>query len=171
MSDFRDSSSGSGRMSRRGFVVGLSLAGMAALVSCAGGAAAPATSTGSTAGGAAAPTASTGSTAGSTPASASNPTTITMTNDNKFSPSTLTVAKGATVTFDNSSTMVHSATDDPSKAVNKADAQLPDGAQPWDSGLIQPGQKWTHTFDVAGTYKFFCVPHETLGMLGTITVQ
>jgi plastocyanin len=94
-----------------------------------------------------------------------------MTNDNKFDPAQVTVAKGTAVTWQNASTMVHSATDDPSKAVNKSDAALPSGAQPWDSGLLQPGQSWSHTFDVAGTYSYFCVPHETLGMVGKITVQ
>ena len=29
----------------------------------------------------------------------------------------------------------------------------------------------TFTFDTAGTYEIICVPHEALGMVGTITVQ
>jgi plastocyanin len=147
----RDQAVERARLPRRAFLVGIGLAGATALVACGGGASAPAAS-GSGASSAAAPT-------------------IQMTNDNKFSPATLTVPKGATVTFQNASTMVHTATDDPAKAVNKSDAVLPEGAQPWDSGLIQPGQSWTHTFDVVGSYSFFCIPHETLGMLGKITVQ
>lgn len=97
-------------------------------------------------------------------------TTVQMTDALKFDPATLTSPRGSTVTLRNTSQTVHTVTDDPSKAANKADAELPAGAQPWDSGLLNPGQTFTHTFDVPGTYKYFCTPHETLGMLGTIIV-
>lgn len=173
MNDLRESLNERRRTTRRGFLVITGLVGAAALIACSSSAATPTVSSGSapkatpnSGGSAATPT-----TSGSTSSAGSAASTITMTDDNKFSPATLSVAKGTTVTFNNTSQMIHSATDDPTKAANKPDAQLPDGAPPWDSGLLQPGQTWTHTFDVAGTYKFFCVPHETLGMLGTITVQ
>jgi plastocyanin len=94
-----------------------------------------------------------------------------MTDANKFEPASVTIAKGGSVTWTNTSTMPHSVTDDPAKASNKADAQLPSGAPAWDSSLLQPSQTYSHTFDVAGTYKYFCVPHEALGMLGTVIVQ
>jgi plastocyanin len=55
-------------------------------------------------------------------------------------------------------------------AANKADAALPSGAQAWNSGDINPGQTFTHTFDTPGTYKYFCIPHEVAGMTGTIVV-
>jgi plastocyanin len=29
----------------------------------------------------------------------------------------------------------------------------------WDSGLIPPGEKWTHTFDKPGEYRYHCEPH------------
>ena len=32
-------------------------------------------------------------------------------------------------------------------------------------------QRITITFDKAGTYKIICIPHETLGMIGEITVE
>jgi plastocyanin len=96
--------------------------------------------------------------------------TVTMTDTLRFEPATLTVAKGTTVTWSNTSSMEHTVTDDPAVAVNKADAALPSGAQPWNSGTISPGQTFQHTFDTPGTYKYFCMPHETAGMLGTITV-
>lgn len=31
--------------------------------------------------------------------------------------------------------------------------------------------RFSFTFDRAGTYKLVCIPHESLGMIGTITVQ
>ncbi len=157
MSNFSISSPDLRRRSRRGFLTGLAIAGISTLAACSSG--------GSSGGGAATTPASSGSSGGS-----ANAVTVTMTNDNKFDPATVTIPRGGTVTWSNTSTMAHSATDDPAKAANKANAQLPPGAQPWDSGLLNPGQTWSHTFDVAGTYKYFCVPHESLGMVGTINV-
>jgi plastocyanin len=93
-----------------------------------------------------------------------------MTDALRFEPANLTVAKGTTVIWRNSSQTVHTVTDDPGKASNKADAALPSGAQAWDSGNLNPGQMFSHTFDTPGTYKYFCIPHEAAGMTGTIVV-
>jgi plastocyanin len=64
----------------------------------------------------------------------------------------------------------HTITTDQSKAANTSDASVPSGAQPWDSGFVNGGQSYSHTFDVPGTYRYFCLPHESLGMVGTIVV-
>lgn len=96
--------------------------------------------------------------------------TVTMTDQLKFEPADLTIAKGTTVTWKNSGQLPHTATDDPGKAIDKAHAALPSGAQPWDSGNVNVGQSWSHTFDVPGKYAYFCIPHEAAGMIGTITV-
>lgn len=141
-----------GRLTRRGLLGGMVLGSAAALVACSGGASAPAAS---------APPAG----------AASSAATVKMTDTNLFDPATVTITKGGTVTWTNSSSMVHSVTDDPAKAANKADAVLPAGAAAWDSGLLNAAATFTHKFDVAGTYKYFCIPHESLGMLGTIIVQ
>jgi plastocyanin len=95
---------------------------------------------------------------------------VEMTNALQFQPAQLTVPRGTTVTWVNSSSVQHTVTDDPSKAVNPADAQLPSGVQPWDSGNVDAGKTYQHTFDVPGTYKYFCMPHESAGMIGTIVV-
>ena len=29
----------------------------------------------------------------------------------------------------------------------------------FDSGLIQPGDKWSYTFTAPGTFDYFCTPH------------
>jgi plastocyanin len=97
--------------------------------------------------------------------------TVQLTDALKFDPPTLTVPKGATVTWRNTSQLVHTVTDDPSKAANSADAQLPGGVQAWDSDDLNPGQSYSHTFDTPGTYQSFCQPHETAGMVGTIVVS
>jgi plastocyanin len=95
---------------------------------------------------------------------------VSMTDALRFEPASLTIAKGTTVTWRNSSQTIHTVTDEPTKASNKADAALPSGAQPWDSGNLNPGQTFSHTFDTPGTYKYFCIPHEMAGMTGTIVV-
>jgi plastocyanin len=97
-------------------------------------------------------------------------TTVQLIDTLRFEPASLTVTRGTTVTWRNTGQVVHTVTDDPAKAANPVDAQLPSGAQPWDSGNLNPGQTFSHTFDVPGTYKYFCQPHEAAGMLGTINV-
>lgn len=98
-------------------------------------------------------------------------TTVNMTDALKFEPASVTIKKGETVTWKNTGSLVHTATCDPSKAANPADVNLPSGAQPWNSGDVAAGKSWSHKFDVAGTYKYFCIPHESGGMIGTVTVQ
>ncbi|MGH2467646.1 MAG: cupredoxin domain-containing protein [Candidatus Limnocylindrales bacterium] len=97
-------------------------------------------------------------------------TTVKMTDALKFDPATISIKVGDTVHWDNAASISHSSTDDPSKAATASDAKLPSGAQPWDSGLLNPGQTFDHQFTVAGQYDYFCIPHESAGMLGHITV-
>lgn len=73
--------------------------------------------------------------------------------DNAFSPSNLTVRVGSTVTWVNDGAAIHTATD-------------ANGG--FDSGLINPGGRFSHRFDRAGTYRYTCIVHP--GMAGTITV-
>ncbi len=171
---------GQEKLGRRGFLAGLTLVGASALVACSSGGGSASSSSDNSAATAAAKVSSglnaqakavqSVSTAASGGQS-SGGTTVKMTDQNTFDPATVTISKGGTVTWQNASSTVHSATFDPSKAVNKADVQLPSGVQPFDSGLLQPGQSWSHTFSDAGTYKYTCIPHETLGMHGTVVVQ
>ena len=71
-----------------------------------------------------------------------------------FSPATLTVVVGTTVTWVNRSTFVHSvALADPRHTA---------------SGLLEPGQSFSVTFDTPGVFRFTCSPHP--GMEGAITV-
>ncbi|MFB6072779.1 MAG: plastocyanin/azurin family copper-binding protein [Halobacterium sp.] len=38
-------------------------------------------------------------------------------------------------------------------------------------GIVSPGQTYEHTFEVPGTYLYFCIPHESAGMLGKVVVS
>lgn len=92
-----------------------------------------------------------------------------------FDPPSVTIKLGQTITWENTSQMVHTATCDPAQnPVEKSHPeyiQLPPGAKPWGSPMLQPGDSFSHTFTVAGEYKYICIPHVLSGMLGTITVE
>lgn len=75
-----------------------------------------------------------------------------------FSPATLTVAKGAKVTFDNQDSATHTVSSGANRTKDgKFDAQL--------SG----GTETQVTFDTTGTFAYFCQFHA--GMVATIVVN
>lgn len=162
MSRSRSMTDGPERLGRRGFLAGLALVSVGALAACSSGGGQPSSSGNSTP--------ASGTSGGGASASSSS-ATVKMTDQNKFDPDSVTISKGGTVTWQNASSTVHTATFDPSKVANKQDVSLPSGVQPFDSGLIQAGQSWSHTFTDAGTYHYTCIPHESVGMHGTVIVQ
>ena len=87
--------------------------------------------------------------------SASQTVTIKM-RDYDFQPQKITVQAGTTVEWINIGKHVHTVTDEDSA---------------WDSGDLRTGEKFTRRFDQKGTYKYVCVPHEEIGMTGTIIVN
>lgn len=72
-----------------------------------------------------------------------------------FSPPSLTVKAGSTVTWTN---------DDPSPTIHTATAD--DGS--FTTGNIEPGKSGSHTFNTPGTYAYHCAIHNY--MKATITV-
>ena len=89
---------------------------------------------------------------GATPAPPSG-YTVVMKND-AYSPTSLTVPVGATVTFVNQDDDAHTVT----------------STNGWfDSKGLDSSGVWRHTFSKAGTYKYFCELHPF--MKGTIVVK
>src|ERR671921_1348752 len=78
--------------------------------------------------------------------------------DNFFDPANITVEPGTTVTWVQSGNNPHTTTSY-------------DGL--WDSGMIEGGSGGTfsYTFEEPGRYDYFCIPHESLGMVGSVTVS
>ena len=74
--------------------------------------------------------------------------------DFTFSPGTITVNQGDTVTWVNNGPTPHSATSS-------------NGA--FDTGIFSKGQSRSHTFSEAGTFAYICTPHPF--MKGTVVVQ
>ena len=80
--------------------------------------------------------------------------------DGCFIPNTVTIDIGGTVTWENNDTAAHtstggSATDGPSGV--------------FDSSLIMAGSSFSHTFEDAGTFDYFCMVHPW--MEGTVIVE
>jgi hypothetical protein len=78
--------------------------------------------------------------------------------DFSFSPGTLTISVGDTVTWTN-----NSSSDTPHTSTSDTGA--------WDSGTVNVGQSFSHTFASAGTFPYHCSFHQAQGMVGTIVVQ
>lgn len=85
-----------------------------------------------------------------------------------FDPVGLSVEPGDTVTWINESG-AHSATSYSPEHSRATVRRVPEGADPWDSEVISEiGGTYEYTFEVPGTYDYYCIPHKTLGMVGRI---
>ncbi|QLG63865.1 plastocyanin/azurin family copper-binding protein [Halorarum salinum] len=81
---------------------------------------------------------------------------------NVYDPVGLYVEPGATVVWELESG-VHSST--------SYEDRIPEGAEPWDTGIVsEPGATVSRTFEVEGTYDYYCLPHRANGMVGRIVV-
>jgi plastocyanin len=96
---------------------------------------------------------------------------VGMTNTMTYTPDTVRVEVGETVRWENSSAVMHTVTADPDEAFKDESVMLPDGASSFHSGNLNPKETFEYTFEVAGTYRYFCVPHEAVGMRGTVVVE
>jgi len=96
---------------------------------------------------------------------------VAMTAGLTFQPARVSIKVGKKVKWSNSSPYIHTVTADPDKAFQPEHVTLPPGAEPFDSGSIQPGGVYLHTFEVPGKYRYFCIPHEAAGMIGEVEVR
>jgi len=82
----------------------------------------------------------------------------------------LFVEPGETVTFEIRGGR-HSATAYTEEATSASVTRIPVGADSFNSGTLNAqGATFEHTFETAGTYDYFCIPHKTIGMVGRIVV-
>jgi plastocyanin/cytochrome c5 len=89
----------------------------------------------------------------------------------EFTPAEITIGVGDTVLWSNESEFDHTVTADPELAADPDSVILPEGAEPFDSGSVAPGETFEHSFTVPGRYRYFCIPHEGLGMIAEIVVE
>lgn len=88
-----------------------------------------------------------------------------------FAPTELRISAGDTVEFRNVSGFVHTVSTMPDTPGERATVQLPAGAAAFDSGRIEAGGIYRHTFETPGTYRYLCDPHHGAGMVGSIIVE
>jgi plastocyanin len=96
-----------------------------------------------------------------------------------FEPSEVTVSVGEELVWGNTSGRAHT--------VTALEDEIPDGAdyfasggyesqaaaeEGWQSrgGAIDVNATYSHTFEVAGEYGYYCIPHRAMGMVGTVVV-
>jgi plastocyanin len=108
--------------------------------------------------------------------------TVDMTDALVFDPDAITVAPGDTIVWENVGNIGHSVTayedDIPADAEYFASGGFDseDAARSGyavgdpDSGDIAGGESFEHTFEVEGSYGYFCVPHESAGMVASVEV-
>jgi plastocyanin len=105
-------------------------------------------------------------------------TTVDMTDALVYDPAEIQVAPGTTVEWVNVGGIGHS--------VTMYEDSIPDGATYWasggfdseeaarsnypDQGDVAGGESVSHTFETLGEYEYMCIPHESAGMVGKVTV-
>ncbi|WP_458210822.1 plastocyanin/azurin family copper-binding protein [Haladaptatus sp. NG-SE-30] len=104
---------------------------------------------------------------------------VDMTDQLVYDPEQLTISVGDTVVWENVGSVGHSVTayeeKIPSDASYFASGGFDSEQDARDNypqqGDIPGGESYEHTFEVEGTYEYFCIPHESAGMKGTIEVN
>lgn len=92
----------------------------------------------------------------------------TTSNGSHFEPHVVWVKRGGTVTWHlesgtHSTTAYHSSNNKPQR--------VPDETSGWDSGtLSKNGATFEQKFETEGVCDYFCIPHESTGMLGSVIV-
>lgn len=79
---------------------------------------------------------------------------VEATDELTFEPDTIEIEAGTTVRWTNSGTVDHTAT----SRDDLFNEEIPAGSEA------------SFTFDEPGTYEYYCIPHENVGMTGTVTV-
>jgi plastocyanin len=98
----------------------------------------------------------------------------------RFLPGYLEVEAGTTVVWKNTSSRAHTVTAYESQipadaayfATGEYDSQKA-AVDAWfarGGGGIYGDETYSHTFEVPGEYRYYCIPHEASGMIGTVNV-
>ena len=105
---------------------------------------------------------------------------VEMTDANRFEPETVTISVGETVVWRNTGYSPHTVTayEDETPVGSTyfasggftSESAARNGASTGD-GVLDGGDEYEHTFDMPGTYAYFCIPHEQAEMTGVITVE
>lgn len=104
--------------------------------------------------------------------------TVSMGSRYTFEPKTITVETGRTVVWTNDSDIGHTVTAYEDRIPGEASFFASGGFDSeaaarnnLSAGMVASGESYEHTFEVAGTYEYYCIPHESSGMVGTVEVE
>jgi plastocyanin len=102
---------------------------------------------------------------------------VDMVGAQRFIPDEIDVAAGDTIEFANTSNEPHTVTAYSGSIRSEAGYFASGGFESEEearanlsAGLIDPGETFELTLNEAGTYRYFCIPHESQDMRGTIEV-
>jgi len=99
---------------------------------------------------------------------------------NEFLPQRYVIAAGETVVWGNNGSRGHTVTayeslpDDAAYFASGGFDSKAEAEGEWartGAGNIAPGSTFEHTFETVGEYPYYCIPHEDVGMVGTIVVE
>lgn len=83
---------------------------------------------------------------------------VHMTSDFRFSPADLTISPGTTVRWINDVAMLHTVS--------------PNDHSEWERAQVtQADELFHHRFETAGEFPYYCEPHRTEGMVGSVAVE
>lgn len=105
--------------------------------------------------------------------------TVEMTNELMFDPVELSVNVGQTVIWTNVGAVEHTVTAYEDRIPGDAEYFASGGSDSEktardafpNKGGIASAESYAVTFEKAGTYEYFCIPHESTGMTGTIEIS
>lgn len=107
-----------------------------------------------------------------TPEEPSPAATVTMRtegHEQHFAPHVTWVEVGGTVTWENESGQHNAVAYHPDN--HDKPRRMPEAAEAWETALLDDeGATASHTFETAGVYDYYCAPHESAGMVGTVIV-
>jgi plastocyanin len=102
-----------------------------------------------------------------------------MTGDLRFDPADVAIDPGQQVTWVNESGFPHTASAYGEGIPDEASYFASGGYESEQAvrqstsakGFLERGETYSYTFDVTGTYQYFCLPHEESGMVGRVIVE
>ena len=97
--------------------------------------------------------------------------TVVITPDFAFDPAEVTIRAGEAVEWRNEGRAPQTVTGDPGWAADNSLVTLPEGAEPWDSGILNFGDSFVQVFEVPGEYTYVSLPQEQNGMTGRVIVE
>jgi plastocyanin len=97
--------------------------------------------------------------------------TVTLTGEFAFDPQEVTIRAGEAVEWRNEGRSPQTVTGDPARVRIEGAVSLPEGAEPWGSGILNSGDTFVHVFATPGEYVYVSLPQAEYGMTGRVMVE